>query len=295
MGTVLTPPGHTGSVCVLRYHGIPVVEPSRYPPLSKLNLRSLNQTIARLDHYFQARIRNRFGRTVRALSRFIPIGGVVFDVGANHGKFTKNFARVAGGTCRIYAFEPLEYNYTLLEKIVRPYANVTVLRVALSDAEGEASLYVPVKDSRRLSPGSAHLGDESAGTPDFGTGTARDVYRQTIATDTIDNVMKRESLERLDFMKIDVQGAECLVLRGGMTALQTHKPGIYCELSAGLTGYLGMSVNDTIDLLRGLGYTMHVLDATTGRVDAATFDPRVNDYLFLHPEGPTADADARRR
>ncbi len=270
----------------------PVTAQDKYPPLSKLNLRSLNQTIARLDHFYQAKIRNRFGRTVKILSRFIPDNGVVFDVGANHGKFTKNFAKLRGGRCRVYGFEPLEYNYTLLETIVRPYANVTVLRVALSDSVGEAQLYVPVKKSKRISHGSAHLGDEARSTVEFGAGAARDVYRQTIVTDTIDNVMSRESIERLDFMKIDVQGGEFLVLQGGLETLKTHKPGIYCELCPGCPQYFGRTVEDTIDLLSRLGYRMHVLDEAAGRIkESPEVSPGVIDYLFLHPDRFPGDAD----
>ena len=130
---------------------------SRFPALSNLNLGSVGQRVARLDHYYQARFRNRFGPTVKQLARYIPPDAVVFDVGANHGKFAKNFAALHGGSCRVYCFEPLEYNYTLLERIVGRYDNVKVLRVALSNTAGESRLYVPVKDdSGHISPGSAH-------------------------------------------------------------------------------------------------------------------------------------------
>ena len=73
---------------------------SRFPALSNLNLRSVGQRVARLDHYYQARFRNRFGPTVKQLARYIPPDAVVFDVGANHGKFAKNFAALHGGSCR---------------------------------------------------------------------------------------------------------------------------------------------------------------------------------------------------
>ena len=106
------------------------------PSLSTLNLRSLSPRMARLDHSFQARIRNRFGPTVRFLRQFIPSHAVILDIGANHGKFAKNFARLAGGSCRVLCFEPLEYNYTLLETVVRRYKNVRVFRIALSDKAG---------------------------------------------------------------------------------------------------------------------------------------------------------------
>ncbi len=255
---------------------------SKFPPLSSLNLRSISQTIARLDQYQQARFSHRFRRTVKHLARYIPTGGVVFDIGANHGRFAKELARLHGGSCRVYCFEPLEYNYTMLETIVRRYENVKVLRVALSNAAGEAELYVPAKTkSRRISPGSAHLGDESSGA-DFGTSTARDVFRQTIVTDTLDDVVDREGIDRLDFMKIDVQGAETLVLQGGRKSVETHRPVIYCELTVGCTAHLGLTVDEPIRLLSELGYEMFVMDERTGHIDPCPgFRPEIRDYLFL--------------
>ena len=254
---------------------------SRFPALSTINLQSASQRFRRLEQFVQARYRNTFGRTVKYLARYIAPGGVVLDIGANHGKFAKNFARLHRGSCQVYCFEPLEYNYTLLERVVGRYDNVKVLQVALSDATGEAQLYVPAKDHRRITHGSAHLGDETRDV-DFGTSTAHQVYCQTITTDTLDDVMRRENLDRLDFMKIDVEGAEPLVLRGGRQAIEKHKPGIYCELRPGAGNCLGLNTDDTITLLRDIGYEMYELDDSTGEVhDCAEVRKDLRDYLFL--------------
>ncbi|HZW06939.1 MAG TPA: FkbM family methyltransferase, partial [Phycisphaerales bacterium] len=134
---------------------------ARILDLSSINLASLSQKLARLDHYYQARFRNRFAPTVRALSRFIPAGAHILDIGANHGKFAKHFARLHAGSCTVWCFEPLPYNYTLLQQIVGGFPNVRVHKVALSDKAGTAEFYVPLRPSRRISPGAGHLGDET--------------------------------------------------------------------------------------------------------------------------------------
>jgi FkbM family methyltransferase len=252
------------------------------PPLSSLK-RTFGQAVSRLDHYCQARFRNRFGPTVAFLSRFIPSGGVILDVGANHGKFAKNFARLHDGSCSVHCFEPLEYNYSLLDRIVRPYRNVRVHRVALSDRAGQADLFIPVKKSLHLLPGSAHLGVDAAADR-FGTSTAPDVYRETINTDTLDAVLARERVDRLDFMKIDVEGAEALVLQGGLHSLRRHRPAIFCELTRGLPEHLGMKVEDSLSLLRELGYEMFIPDVKAGRAEPCReYRVEWRDYLFLHP------------
>lgn len=259
---------------------------STIEPLSRRDQRSLNQLVARLGHYFQAGVRNRFGRTVRHLARFIPPEGVILDIGANHGKFAKNFARLASGSCRVYCFEPLEYNWTILERIVRPLENVRVFRFALAEDAGETDLFVPVRPTHRLLPGSAHMGVESA-REHFGTWTSSEIRRQRIRSERLDDVMEREGIERVDFMKIDVEGAETLVLRGARETLHRHRPGIYCELCIGRPACVGLTVEDAVALLENEGYRMHTLDDRTGEVrPCATVQADIHDYLFLHPQNP---------
>ncbi len=259
------------------------VMPRILPPAS-LNLRSLSQSIARLDHFYQARFRNRFGPVVRALSAYITPGAAILDIGANHGKFAKNFAALHNHSCNVWCFEPLEYNYTLLETIVRPYKNVRVFRLALSDRAGTADLFLPVKPSRRILPGSAHLGAES-NLAHFGTSTAQDLARITIPTDTLDAIAARENLGALDFIKIDVEGAEGLVFRGGRATLIRCKPPIYTELQPGRPECLGMTVHDIVKELTDLGYRPHAFDEDqTEPTPVSGYTEGVRDYLFLHPD-----------
>lgn len=259
---------------------------SRIFELSSINLASLSQRIARLDHYYQARFRNRFAPTVKALSRYIPSGGHILDIGANHGKFSKHFAKLYGGSCTVWSFEPLPYNQSLLRQIVGGYKNVRIFDVALSDKAGTADFYVPLRPSKRISPGAGHLGDE-AHKDHFGTATAHDVGRISVATDTLDNVAKRENLQRLDFIKIDVQGAERLVFTGGRETLARFKPAVYCEITPGLPLALGETAEGSVAALTDLGYRVFAFPEDAREPTLITgFTPDVRDYLFLHPQGP---------
>jgi FkbM family methyltransferase len=254
--------------------------------LANLNLRSLSQSLARLDHYYQAGLRNRFGPTVRSLAPFVPAGQTILDIGAHHGKFAKNLAKLHAGGCPVWCFEPLEYNYTLLERIVRPYPNVRVFRIALSDRAGTADLFVPIKSSQRILDGSSHLGVPEA-QGHFGTSTARDVARVTIPTDTLDAVSARENLASIGFIKIDVEGAEALVFRGGRATLSRFKPAIYCELQESRPECLGLTVGDTVKELTDLGYRPHTFpERAIDPVPCNGFVKGVRDYLFLHPHRP---------
>ena len=250
-------------------------------PISELNLNSLSQRVARLDHYYQARFRNRFGPLVHALSRWIPQGATILDIGANHGKMSRPLAKLPGAT--VHAFEPVPYNFTLLQRVTAGLPNITCHNFALSDTKGTVSIYIPVRPSKRISPGAAHMGD-TAHVETFGTSTAPTVAELEIKTDALDAVAEHENITQVDFMKIDVEGAESLVIEGGSRTVAKSKPAIYCEISQRCEN-LGRTPGSIIEPLQQLGYTLFAYNERT--MDARQLDahdPNERDYLFLHPD-----------
>lgn len=250
-------------------------------PIASLNLNSLSQRVARLDHFYQARFRNRFGPLVDALSRWIPAGATILDVGANHGKMSRPLAKLPGAT--VHAFEPVPYNFSLLQRVTKGLPNVTRHHFALSDSKGQVSIYIPVRPSKRISPGAAHMGD-TAHAETFGTSTARTVAELVIDTDTLDATADRLNLTKLDFIKIDVEGAESLVIAGGHATIAKHKPAVYCEISDRCQN-LGKTPEDIIKPLQAMGYKLFAFNERAHTAHARdAHDPSERDYLFLHPD-----------
>lgn len=147
------------------------------------------------------------------LRRHVPSGGTVVDGGAHIGYFTLVCARAAGPSGRVIAFEPAPATFALLEENVRVngYTNVTLVPGALSDASGTARLH--------LSP--ENTGDHRIGEADG----QRDAL--TISTHALDDVLPDGT--QVDVVKLDVQGAEPLVLRGAARVL-TENPGLVLML-----------------------------------------------------------------
>ena len=208
----------------------------------------------------------------------------ILDIGANHGKFAKNFAQLHRTRTNVWCFEPFEYNYTILESVLRRCGNTRVFRFALSDKPGPIELYVPFKQrSKRIVPGSAHIGIKP-GAEILGTHTAPDVARVTIQADTLDAVVAREKPLRLDFIKVDVEGAEGLVFRGGRDTLARFKPTIYCEITPGHPENVGMTAPQVASELLELGYHIYAFpEDAAGPERAEGLVPLVRDYLFRHP------------
>lgn len=242
---------------------------------------SLNQGFAAIGQVVQARTSRRFRPVVEGLARFIEPGSVCLDIGANHGKFTKELVRLHGGACPVWCFEPMPYNLTLLRRVVRWMGTVRVLDIGLSDEPGEVTLYVPIKASGRLVHGSAHLGAASQ-AQHFGVSNSTRVEPVTIRVERLDDVVARAHPGRIGFMKIDVEGAEYKVLAGASRVLAEHRPAIWCELIREYPRRHGLEVADTVSLLRDAGYRAHHLDEATGTLAPA--DPTAHDagdYLFL--------------
>jgi FkbM family methyltransferase len=205
------------------------------------------------------------------LSKFIPEGGVIFDVGAHFGYLSKEFCRIHDGSCKVYCFEPVEYTYSILSRIMAAYPNAVIENIALSDKAGTERISIPVKESGNLGIGLSHFGAE----------TVRDYIIEPIRTVMLDDYVHRHGLERLDFIKCDVEGAELLVFKGGSQSLDRFRPVIYTELNDSFTQRLGYRAEDLFSFLRGKGYRPHVMDANDAAHTIENYTAEVEDYLFL--------------
>ena len=256
------------------------------PSLSEIHPsvgQRIGQRIARFEQYFNARFRNKFDPEVRKLSPFIPPNAVVFDVGANHGRFAKALAKIHDGSCSVFAFEPLEYNYTLAKSVLSGFKNVKLFPVALSNKTGEERLYVPVrKSSKRINHVTPHMG-KSGCENQFDSNEKKQVYWTTIQTNTLDAVVSSENLTQLDFIKIDVEGAESLVLAGGVKSIQKFHPVIYSEVCGHHTRKFGVSPIDSIKILLDLGYCPHLITENGIQKTQIGDDSRGN-FLFLRAD-----------
>jgi len=135
---------------------------------------------------------------LRRLSEYVRVDDrVIVDVGAHSGLFAA-FALERAPNAKAICIEPLVEMVPLIERNMSPFSRWDVVNAALSDQTGDATFY-RAKSSQESSLVSSTIRSESHAT--------------TVKSLTLDHVCR--DLERIDVMKIDVQGAEHLVLRGG--------------------------------------------------------------------------------
>lgn len=229
------------------------------------------QRLAWVQHYLKARFNAKERPRVLQLARFIPEGGVIFDVGAHFGYLAKEFSAIHGGSCKVHCFEPVSYTRSILQRVVGRFGNVRIDARALSDQAGTVRISIPVKESGRLGIGLSHFGDEMR----------RDYIVESVETLTLDAYMGEQAVPRLDFIKCDVEGAELLVLQGAQQALARHRPAIYCELNTHLAARMGYEPERVFDFLAERGYRAYILDGSGNKQAVSGLVAGADDYLFL--------------
>ena len=169
----------------------------------------------------------------------IPRDPIVFDIGANIGIMSLAFASEFGPGSKVYAFEPHRVTFESLRKNITLETDLTsrveIFDFGFSDRQQTTYLSIPTPEQhRRYDPrqGQINIGLYSV----KGEGDERfECYLSTI-----DEFVATHAISTLDFMKIDVEGAEYDVLSGGERSISKYRPCMfleYNELTRALSGY----------------------------------------------------------
>ena len=230
---------------------------------------------------FQAWSGLRFERAqLEFILRMLQPGMTFFDVGANIGLFSLSVGeKLSGQPSAMYAFEPCPSTFAILEKnlLKNELAQVRRVRVALSDQTGEANLYLnaELKDSLNSLEDPSHSDSEVVG-------------RQVVRTITLDDFVAREKISCVDVMKVDVEGAELLVFRGGRKLLERpDAPLILYEGYSWCTAGFHYHPVELMWQLEEFGFELFVLDPESGgirrRRTGESYDAMVVAAKRSHP------------
>jgi FkbM family methyltransferase len=137
---------------------------------------------------------------------------VLFDVGGHLGEYTEAFLMVhpAGHS---YVFEPCERHFQILAERLSHCKNVTLLKCGLGDQEKEAPLYKNAEITGLASLTKRRLDH-------FGINMG---MSETVKVQTIDEIIRQQSIASIDLLKIDVEGHEFDVLKGAANAFRDRR------------------------------------------------------------------------
>jgi FkbM family methyltransferase len=214
------------------------------------------------------------------LRRLVRPGDVCVDVGAAGGVHLLVMAQQAGPDGTVIGFEPRPGSLRMLGHLVRGLRLGDRVRLhgkALADRVGTTTLRIPVVPTRAHFRGSS---DDAEGTAAF----ARLPYREIeVPTAPLDEVVEMERLSRLDVLKLDVEGAELLVLSGAARVLAELRPVVVLEADDLHQARFNASAQDVLDEVRGFGYRVfryrrRELEEVAGPVAGE------DDYVFVPEE-----------
>ncbi len=211
------------------------------------------------------------------VQNLLQAGEVFWDVGANIGFFTLLAATVLNHTGEVAAFEPGHQAYRRLERnlSLNPYKNISLHQVAVSDREGEAVLHL-----------AADLADGRASLYASGPGEADQTLEQPCHTVSLDDYGERLGLRSPHFMKIDVEGAEPLVLRGARKILERDCPLLLVEMKETALSAGGSSREEIRDFLNGCGYLAISPQRRRYRIVREIGSLRSRNVLWFKPSKP---------
>jgi FkbM family methyltransferase len=179
----------------------------------------------------------------RFLSLIRP-GMTVFDVGSNLGAYSMLAARRVGPNGRVHAFEPTPRVAAKIERNAQlnGFGNIIINQVALSSDLGMVTFYTHEEDDRNS------MGAVSE-------------TKISVSATTLDLYVQNAAVGKVHAMKIDVEGAEVHVLRGGekLLAGEAAPDVILLEVSPEALSLLGSTPADLNGILRGHGYDLETL------------------------------------
>jgi FkbM family methyltransferase len=210
----------------------------------------------------------------RMLASMAEGAGVVFDVGANMGFYALSWASKLAPGGKIHVFEPVP---TTFERLIRNIEindmgdRVIANNSGLADRVSTMTMYLPSFSGS----GAASLADLHP---------AESSVEVQVPIGTLDEYMTIKDVRALDFMKVDVEGAELLVLKGGARSIAEHRPFLFLELLRKWSKPFGYHPNDVIKMLTELGYRCSALNGDRLRPFTEMTDAtEQTNFFFAHP------------
>lgn len=197
-------------------------------------------TLDRITPYVLQEQQDWFEDEIKFLRRLLRPGQQVIDIGANFGAYTLSMAQAVSATGRVWAFEPASDTAEHLAAGIEAnrFTHVSVERCALSSGSGSAELALqPDPEMNALVRDGLAAGQT-----------------ETVPVLTLDECLEGHGWHDIDFVKMDAEGEEAAILRGGTRFFAQHSPLVQYEIKAGNDLHLGL-----VQAFAALGYASYRL------------------------------------
>jgi FkbM family methyltransferase len=213
--------------------------------------------------------RENYEAELACLREILSPGSVFVDAGANIGIYSLAASKLVGETGQVLAFEPSAQSFPVLERNIalNRLTNVRAFPSALAQDTGRAWL---------------HRGPNSS-LNSLGKDPSWEEGGEAVVTETLDKVLNQPGIRRVDVIKMDVQGAEELVLRGACKTIASERPVIIFEVWPDGALLLGLSPTGSWELLESSGYEFFAV-GRGAQLSAIKSPPAIGNVVGIHRE-----------
>lgn len=192
------------------------------------------------------------------ISKFITKGDVCFDIGANKGYYTYKFEMLTASN-NIYTFEPIPENYDFLKRI---FKKSNIFKIALSNENCFSKFKIPIVNNKLL---------HTRGKLNFKIIEPNENDFKTINVEcmTLDDFILKQNINKINFIKIDVEGNEHNVIYGATETIKKFKPIMLIEIEQRVHDF---DINEIFKYILKLGYKINFYD-----LEKLEFKP-INDF-----------------
>ena len=206
------------------------------------------------------------------LFKLINDGDTIFDIGANIGWYSNHLAKKFPNST-IYSFEPIPetFNQISANTELNGATNIRLNNMALSSKKEKLTFF--------YSPTVTGASSSKNITEN------QNMTKLELEAETIDNFIITNSIDKLDFVKCDVEGAEYFVYQGGLETFKNNKPIIFTEMLRKWAAKFGYHPNDIISYFKNFGYKCFIVkDSKLSLFEFVNESTIATNFFFMHPE-----------
>ena len=200
------------------------------------------------------------------VKKLVKEGDYCLDIGGSFGWYTVLLSQIVGEHGKVFSFEPVRQNFeSHVNNIeLNNCNNVISNNLAVGEIGGEIKIYLSDIDTS----GSLKLRKYN-----------NNYEVQNVKIIRLDDYFKGYNIKRLDFIKIDIEGAELGAFKGAENILKNHKPTLFVEIQRHSTELFGYEPIDIFCYLYDFGYESFVIN--NGRLEKFAFMEPLTDYNFF--------------
>lgn len=195
--------------------------------------------------------------TYELFKKILKPGMTVIDIGAHIGYFTRLFSECTGRSGKVYAFEPDPENFALLQKNTKHLKNTILLNLAVTDKKKTTDFYR----------------SEKTGCHSLAPNDTRKREVISVESTTLDTEFSSRKVEKIDIIKIDIEGGEIPALHGARHLLSINPSlALVVEWNPSCLEQAGFSPLALFQDLHGLGFRIFAIQSDNLlRIEADSF------------------------